>query len=292
MEPRDRQELTSGVLRVVLASQGIARVALGPETPPDNSWAGDMAKDALNAESGWDRNYPFRTVQLAFRTTMESGLQHGLALFELSRSKRALAVPLATVTRGGIEALGRVYWLLTSASMGELVSRVASLEYYDMEYPGKHDQKFRRLPIETEPTTPVGAYRLELKNWLDKRGIPLVKRGTTALATDVLEVSYGEGKLVYSDLSAAAHGQGWATANFYSFETTRLQRDDAMLLSYCMYLIETILVVSARLARAFGVDLRALDRWRQSVTQVDETLNHFITPPPDRAARRASAGVS
>jgi hypothetical protein len=30
----------------------------------------------------------------------------------------------------------------------------------------------------------------------------------------------GQRRVVYSDLSAAAYGQGWATTNFYSFETT------------------------------------------------------------------------
>lgn len=290
MESRDRQELTSGLLRVVLASQRLARVALSPEySPPKDSWAARMADDGLNALPGWDRNHPFGTVQLVFRTTIESAFQHGLALSELSRSKRALAVPLATVTRGSIEALGRVFWLLSAASMNELVSRVASLEYNDMEYPARYGQKLRRLPVEAEATTPVRDYREELKKWLDERSIPLIKHGRSAMAVGVLDVSYGDGRLVYSDLSAAAHGQGWATANFYSFETTQLQRDDELLLAYCMYLIETMRTVVIRLALAFAVDPGEIDRWRQGVAQVDAMIGEFVKPAADRAARRASA---
>lgn len=289
MESRDRQELTSGVLRVVLASQKLLRSVLASEEPPDGSWAATMAADPLNATPGWDRNHPFRTVQLALRATTESGSQHGLALFEMSRSKRALAVPLATVTRGSIEALGRAYWLTTAESMTELVSRVASLEYYDMEYPAKFGQKLRRLPIETVPTTPVRDYRLALKAWLDERSIPLVKRGSTALAVDVLEIAYGDGRIVYSDLSAAAHGQGWATANFYSFETTQLQRDDSMLLAYCMYLIETLRTVTVKVSKAFGASAIDTERWRQVVNHVDETIAEFVKPAPDQAVRRAQA---
>jgi hypothetical protein len=289
MEARDRQELTSGVLRVVLASQRLMREALDQNSPPTNSWAGSMAADPLDDEPGWDRNHPFQTARLQLRTTTESACQHGLSLFELSRSKRELAVPLATVTRGSIEALGRAFWLINSTSMRELVSRAASLEYYDMEYPSKYGQKLRRLPVETEPTILVSEYRAELKAWLDARGIPLVKKGTTGLATDLLEVSYGNGRVVYSDLSAAAHGQGWATANFYSFETTRLKRDDEMLLAYCMYFIESMRTASVRLARAFGVAAIDIDRWRQVLDQIDAMIGEFVKPAPDRAERRAAA---
>lgn len=291
MEARDRQELTSGLLRVVLASQRLMRDALDGDPSP-GSWAEQMAADPLNAVPGWDRNRPFRTVQLALRTATESASQHGLALFEVSRSKRELAVPLATVTRGSIEALGRAFWLVSASSMSELISRAASLEYYDMEYPARYGQKLRRLPLETEPTTLVSEYRDELKSWLNERGILLVKRGTTGLATDLLEVSYGDGRVVYSDLSAAAHGQGWATANFYSFETTRLQRDDTMLLAYCMYLIESMRTVAIRLAHAFGAAKRDIDRWRQAMDQVDAMIGQFVKPAPDRTQRRAAAEQS
>jgi hypothetical protein len=289
MDARDRQELTSGLLRVALASQQLMRQALDADPPPSDSWAGQMAADLLNAAPGWDRNHPFRTVQLALRTTSESACQHALALFEMSRSKRELGVPLATVTRGSIETLGRVFWVISASSMCELISRVASLEYYDMGYPAKYGQKLRRLPVESEPRTPVSEYRQELKVWLDERGIPLVRRGTAGLATDLLEISYGDGRVVYSDLSAAAHGQGWATANFYSFETTRLQRDDSMLLAYCMYLIESMRTVAVRLARAFGAPPSEIDRWRQATDQVDATVGEFVKPAPDRAMRRAAA---
>jgi hypothetical protein len=291
MEARDRQELTSGLLRVVLASQQLMHEALDGQ-PADDSWAGQMAADPLNAQPGWDRNHPFRTVVLALRTTTESACQHGFALFEMSRSKRELAVPLATATRGSIEALGRAFWLITAPSMRDLTSRVASLEYNDMEYPAKYGQKLRRLPVETEPTTPVSDYREELKAWLAAHGLPLVKRGTTALATDLLEVSYGDGRIVYSDLSAAAHGQGWATANFYSFTSTRLERDDTMLLAYCMYLIESLRTVAVRLAIAFGVARPAIERWRQAMDQVDAMIGQFVKPAKDRAERRTAAESS
>ncbi len=289
MEARDRQELTSGVLRVVLECQRLMRHGLDQDEYAGDTWAARMSHDPLNVETGWDRNHPFTTVELQLRTLTESACQHGLAMFELSRSKRELAVPLATATRGSIEALGRAFWLITAPTMSDLTSRVASLEFYDMEYPAKYGQKLRRLPIETEPTTLVSEYRAELKAWLDARGLPLVKRGTSSLATDVLDVSYGDGRVVYSDLSAAAHGQGWATANFYSFETTRLQRDDSMLLAYSMYFVESIRVVAVRLGRAFGAPPRAIDRWRQAMDQVDAMLCEFVTPAPDRAERRAAA---
>lgn len=280
MESCDRQELTSGLLRVVTASLHLCRVVLGDEQYPASSWAGRMS-NPLSAEPGGDRNYPLQTVRLVLRTSTESALQHGLALFELSRSKRALAVPLATVTRGAIEAFGRAHWLLTSDTMEELVSRTASLEYVDMEYPAKFGMKLRRLPVESIASTPVAQYREDLIRWLESRGLPLVPLGTSGLAVRVLDASYGDGRLVYSDISAAAHGRGWATANFYDFSTSVLQRDDELLISYCKYVMETTRVVTSYLAARFESAAGERDRWGQTLEQVDATLAEFVSPKSD-----------
>ncbi|WGT46985.1 hypothetical protein [Tessaracoccus lacteus] len=87
-----------------------------------------------------------------------------------------------------------------------------------------------------------------------------------------------EAKVVYSGLSAAAHAQPWATANFYDFEANRLRRDDKMLMEYCMYVIETTRLVSDQIVQRFDAERADIDRWKQTNAQVYESLSAFVRP--------------
>lgn len=289
MLDEDRRQLTAGLLRVLKAAERLANVCLSTETFSPSSWAARMAADELNMEPIWDSNRPFTSVRSSLLTGTQAALQHGLALFELTRSSRALAVPLATVTRGAVESFGRVYWLLHASTPSELINRRASLEYSDMRYPEKHGLLLRRLPIETVPSTPVDGFRQRILDWLATHDLQLVPCGTTHLAIAVLGAKYANPHIVYSGLSATAHGLGWATANFYSFEASALQRDDKMLIEYCMYVIETTRTVVGRLSECFVPRADEIDRWTQTCAQLDQMLAVFVTPTA--AARRTHPGL-
>ena len=280
MLDKDRRVLTAGLLRVLKASSSLSAACLDPART-ESSWVATMTSSAVNAKPLWDGNVPFRIVRASIARTAEAAREHGMALFELARSERALTVPLATVTRGAIEAYGRVFYLLDADSPDVLFARYAALDYFDMDYPQKHGAKLRRLPLETEATHPVGAYRERTRAWADASGLKLDKQGPAVLAGDLLMQLYPDGadaKVIYSGMSAVAHAQPWATANFYDFKANRLRRDDKMLMEYCMYVIETTRLVSDQIVQRFGAEQLDIDRWKQTNAQVSESLRAFVTP--------------
>lgn len=158
MREGDRRQLTGNLLRLLKAAEILTEASLASD-PQGASWAGAAAGSDLNATPLWDGNSPFVSVRSSMSRSMLAGLQHGLALFELSRSTRGHSVTMATVTRGSIEALGRVHWLLCAETPTELVTRHASLELYDLRHPEQQGLLLRQLPVETVPTVPVGDHR-------------------------------------------------------------------------------------------------------------------------------------
>lgn len=280
MLDKDRRALTAGLLRVLKASASLSAVCLAP-VRSESIWVATMTSSAVNAKPLWDGNVPFRIVQASIARTTEVAREHGMALFELARSERALSVPLATMTRGAVEAYGRVFHLLSADTPDVLFARYAALDYFDMDYPQKHGAKLRRLPLETEATHPVDAYRERIRTWADASGLKLHKQGPAMLAAELLMQLYPDGveaKVVYSGLSAAAHAQPWATANFYDFEANGLRRDDKMLMEYCMYVIETTRLISDQIVQRFGAEQTDIVRWKRTNSQVSESLSAFIRP--------------
>lgn len=280
MLEKDRRTLTAGLLRVLKASASLSGACLAPARS-ESSWVATMTSSAVNGKLLWDGNVPFRVVRASIARTAEAAREHGAALFELARSARALSVPLATVTRGAIEAYGRIFYLLSADAPDALFARYAALDYFDMDYPQKQGAKLRRLPLETEATHPVDAYRERIRAWADASGLKLNKQGPAVLAGDLLMQLYPDGveaKVVYSGLSAAAHAQPWATANFYDFEENRLRRDDEMLMEYCVYVIETTRLIDDQIVQRFGAERADIDRWKQANAHVSESLSSFVRP--------------
>ncbi|GAB3033741.1 hypothetical protein GCM10027052_08890 [Parafrigoribacterium mesophilum] len=277
MLERDRRELTAGLLRVLKVAAALSCECLSPWALP-SEWVLSMESAVLNASPAWDGNLPFVSARATLGRTADAAREHGFALFELARSSRALSVPLATVTRGAIEAYGRVYYLLKADTPAELFARHASIEDFDMDYPERLGARLRRLPLEIEATHPVDAYRDGLRGWMTAHNLKLEKLGPTSLATGMLGAIYPEARVVYSGLSAAAHGQAWATANFFDFEKGGLQRDDKTLMEYCMYVIETTRLVGSWFVERFVPPLDAFERWKQTNDQVTKLLSVFITP--------------
>lgn len=276
----DRRVLTASLLRVLKASESLHAACLAP-TGPRTTWAAVMGAAPMNGQLAWDGNIPFEAARASIARTTASARQHGVALYELARSVREFSVPLATVTRGSVEAYGRVFWLLSAEAPEEFFARYASLEYFDMEFPEKHGSSLRRLPLEEVATRPVDAYRERVQAWAAQHRLVLTRRGPTALATEVLARLYPDGmdaRVVYSGLAATAHGQGWATANFFDFKANSLRRDDKMLIDYCMYVVETTRIVDDAIIRRFGATQADSERWSQTNAQVSEALSAFITP--------------
>ncbi|WP_147522554.1 hypothetical protein [Brevibacterium senegalense] len=276
MLERDRRELTAGLLRVLKAASALGHECLSPQAQP-SEWVLSMESASFNAARGWDGNLPFVGVRATMARTAEAAHEHGFALFDLARSSRALSVPLATVTRGAIEAYGRVHHLLIADTPAELFARYASIEYFDMDYPDRLDERLLRLPLETDAKHAVDAYRGRLRQWMTAHDLPLKKAGPSVLAIEVLAAIYQDARIVYSGLSATAHGHAWATANFFDFDKNTLRRDDKMLMEYCMYVIETNRLIGTWFIQRFVPPRHAVERWKQVNSHVDNRLSSFIT---------------
>jgi len=265
MLDKDRRALSAGLLRVLKASE-VLTTACQARSDTESEWATAMTANTINSSALWDGNVPFRAVRASIARTLEAAREHGMALFVLARSERALSVPLATVTRGAIEAYGRVFEVLSAEAPETLFARYAALDFFDMHYPARHGQTLRRLSSEVDAVHPVDGYRQRLKSWTASHDLKLVKREPAILATDMLRAIYPDSfevAVIYSGMSAVAHAQPWATANFLDFSTSGLRRDDKILMEYCMYVIEITRLVADLIAERFGASIADLERWRQ-----------------------------
>lgn len=283
MLPEHQRLLTSALLRVVNASGVLAQACIrGPLQPW--SWSAEIAASDINLFPAWDGNVLHRRLLGDLGRGCESAREHGFALFELARSTRAFSVPLATVTRGAIEAYGRVFWLLSAETPVECVLRLASLEHKALFHGERRGVKLRRLPLETEATLPVADHRALIASWADHFKLKLEGGDPTRLAIDFLEALYpGQGAYTYFGLSGAAHANEWATANFYDFKSGRLRRDDTMLMEYCMYVIEATRTICELLIQRFDPDVPAAERWTQTYEGALRDIDGFITRTPDPA---------
>lgn len=271
-----RQLLTAAVLRTVKAAADVASACLqGPLTPW--SWSAEFAASNINALPSWDGNVLHTRLRADIGRSTESAREHGLALFELARSRRELAVPLATVTRAGIEANSRAYWLLMAEDPQECAARLASLENDALSYPQKVGALLRWLPFETEATRPVDEHRKNLAAWAKARGVTLGGGRVSVLAIAFLEALYpGHGAYTYSGLSGAAHANEWATANFYDFRAGRMRRDDKMLMEYCMYTIDATQAMCDLLIERCEPGASVVERWAQTHTAARASIAGFI----------------
>lgn len=102
MLDKDRRILTAGLLRVLKASASLSAACLAPARS-ESSWVATMTSSTVNATPLWDGNEPFHIVRASIARTAEAAREHGMALFELARSERALS------QRAGLRIAQRVH---------------------------------------------------------------------------------------------------------------------------------------------------------------------------------------
>ncbi|HEX4402809.1 MAG TPA: hypothetical protein VHZ98_15925 [Galbitalea sp.] len=272
MLERDRQTLTSSVLRIVKASSVLATAAL------EGKWSFVLLQSNAPAWAGtklWDGNEAVGGVRFGVQRTMLAACEQGRGVAELARSSHGYTVALATLTRGVVEALGRARWILSSEVADDLLIRHASLEFGDLRYPAQHTLNVHHVGV-ADQRVPAATYRQGIMDGLSRFGLAVSKVGLMDLAIGVLREIYNEAPQLYSGLSAAAHGQGWATGNFFDATSRTLLRDDQMLIEYCAYVIETTILVSDLLIATMVPDQASVDRWTSARDQVDAQLSVIL----------------
>ncbi len=123
---------------------------------------------------------------------------------------------------------------------------------------------------------PVKAYRQSIRSFTESHQLLLERCAPADLANKLLGQVYNEPELIYSGLSATAHGLSWATVNFFSVNADTLVRDDQMLIEYCSYVVELTTKVCDRMVEVFLPAQAVIDRWVQIRDSVNATVDGFI----------------
>jgi hypothetical protein len=165
-----------------------------PGTDAWRLWRSDERTHALDA-------------MITMRYSNMSAIDHLRAYVTLVNGDETGASALATVARGTHEALARTWFLLARTSDGDLYHRSISLLIAELYFPVKFDESMRtRGGTAVDPAE----VRKSLQAELQRLGLPKPTRidfaGMVAtMLDDVLEG--GDGRNVYSTLSAVAHAQ-------------------------------------------------------------------------------------
>ncbi len=278
MLAKDRTALLGSLLQVQRAAQKLI-LASTDEQQRAAAWSTPGVDPSHEPRIGWTANAPSESARVAIRRGAQVSLEHMEALFVLARHKSGFSVALAAVTRAALEAFGRVFWLAEADSIEEVLRRLASQEFYDLKFPVRNGKTVTRFSRVHRSESTAADYRQSIGAWATQCGIKLEELGPGAAARLVLDRSHTEPQagIIYSDLSAVAHGQGGATANFYDYTTRTLRLDEQQLIEYSLYLIEAARVVADAIAERFGVGSAAVGAWAAVNSSVDERLN-FIRP--------------
>lgn len=165
-----------------------------PGTDAWRLWRSDEKEHALDA-------------MITMRYSNMSATDHLRAYVALVDGAETGASALATVARGTHEALARTWFLLTRTSDADLHHRSISLLIAELHFPAKFGESMRtRGGTAVDPVE----VRKSLQAELQRLGLPKPTRIDFArlvatMLDDVLEG--GDGRDVYSTLSAVAHAQ-------------------------------------------------------------------------------------
>lgn len=279
MLSKDRTALLGSLLQVQRAAQTLI-LASTDEQQRAAAWSTPGVDPSHEPRIGWNANPPSESARVAIRRGAQVSLEHLEALFVLARHKSGFSVALAAVTRAALEAFGRVLWLVEADSTEEVLRRLASLEFYDLKFPVRNGKTVTRFSRVHRSEGTAEDYKQSIGAWAEQRGVKLEELGPGVAAKLVLSRSHSKSQsgIIYSDLSAVAHGQGGATANFYDYKTRTLRLDEQQLIEYSFYLIEAARVVTDAIAERFRADPVDTETWAAVNRLADGHLD-FIRPP-------------
>lgn len=206
---------------------------------------------------------PVRSAHLAILFSNSAGADHARAFINTVNSQR-YTFSLATLTRGGIEAFAKSYFLLSANSADELVSRHISLAIAEMTVSSRHNQFVTAGGEETD----IAEYLVGLRKLLTGLDLPLLARpevGLASLATTLLDqsASSGMGRKFYSQLSGVAHGETSALGMFHVARPGRVEFRmlPELAVEYAGMLCGTAVTVLDRMALVFDVEGEQLAHW-------------------------------
>lgn len=280
LSDRDLTLMRQIVIGIVPEAECLTHLSVG-RSPGAGSAAVQFLEDTVNQSTSRGSTH-VRHAHLAIGLYTFAALDHMRAFVSLLKTKRHF-MPLATLTRGSVEAFGKANYLLDAESGGELIRRHTSLATSELGTSVKHSDLAYYDGTRVDGKT----YLEGVKDLLGRLGLGKPDQvGVTALASDLLsESSPGSpGRAFYSQLSGVAH---WETASVSMFIASDLneglrfvQRRD-VLLPYAGMLFATCRLVLDKMIADFGVEQEHCNGWRGITERAEPWIQELRDSDPN-----------
>lgn len=216
-----------------------------------------------------------RHAHLAMGLHTFAALDHMRAFVPLLKTRRHI-MPLATLTRGSVEAFGKANYLLSASSAMDLIWRHASLATAELRNSVRHSE----FALHDGTHVAGKSYMEALESRLVQLGRKADNISVTKMASDLLsEGSPGApGRAFYSQLSAVAHGESAAVSMFIPFdleEGLRFVHRRDVLLPYAGMLFATCRLVVDKMIDHFGSEDEHGNRWRGTTERAEPWIREL-----------------
>jgi len=191
-------------------------------------------------------------------TAIAAGADHHRAFADGVMAGRT-TVSNWTLARGALEAYARAHYLLRSADVGELMVRHVALVLAELRY-SAHGTYATRDGRAFDPA----AYQQAMRGMLEDLGLPPAKPASmTELTAALLEDTApgSEGRLRYSQLSSAAHGETIGVQIFIPTEGAAFALPRVLVQEAAHAIVACSITVGNEIVAYFGADLPTRERW-------------------------------
>lgn len=280
LSARDLMLMKQIVIGLVPAAERLTHMSVG-SPPMEGCAAVQFLEDTVNHSTPRGSTH-VRNAHLAIGLHTFAALDHMRAFVPLLKAKRHI-MPLATLTRGSVEALGKANYLLDAESAGDLIRRHVSLATLELGNSVKHSEFAYQ-----DGTLLDGRTHLDgIKDLVVQLGLRKPDQiSITALASDLLnESSPGSpGRAFYSQLSAVAHGETAAVSMFVATdlnEGLRFVHSRDVLLPYAGMLFATCRLVLDKLIDHFGIEQEHCDGWHGVTERAEQWIKELRDSDPN-----------
>jgi hypothetical protein len=259
----DFANLASAVERITIGSLAVGRAFLS-HPPLEGSRANRVWESRAGLADYRGTGSAAQALSGDLFTTMLAAHDHLTAVATLIRAPSRASVALAALTRAAVETLGRVAWLLDGHDVVEPISRMTQLHLDELQWAKKmRERDSRSRPNAEWNLHAFDPHILQIQQFQVDFGLTPDGGRPPDAARLVLGDNYHQGAQIYSGLSAAAHGQVFAIANFLSQPVTndavgdgRLQLvpTDTMIIEYALYAVDAVDSIVMRLVKYFAPD--------------------------------------
>jgi hypothetical protein len=257
----DLRLVGASVLRVALAIERVVGEIKQGSSAPSSRATIDLASPVDRPTS--DGSTHLAHAQGVITTASLAGADHMRGFVIGVRSTRT-TVSNWTLARGALEAFGRAKYLLDSEDANDLFGRSIAFARKELHFAKDLGH------VHTRGAGPLDVHQhlKDLTDVVKDAGITEPKApSATALTTDLIEASApgSGGRLRYSQLSAAAHGESAGVQMFMNQETGALVLSRPLVIEAAHMQAAAAISLGDQLLEYFSpIDARAAERWRSA----------------------------